>query len=312
LEDIAGGHMSVTTLTQYLGIAASVFLGAGFAIVIYIAAKYPTEAPPITGLLGMRRREALRDVSGWAQLEPLIRWLGARVQGFIGANQTQTLSKDIQTGGDFLGLRPQEFVGLSVFALVSGGIIGALLGYLADMPLLFVLVPALALALPYMALKNKVRERMLVIGRTLPSSLDILSLSMSAGKDLPGAIAEYVEKARNPKDPLVEEYRLVLMRTQTGQTRRQALEEFMDRVPVDSVREFVFAVVQAEARGNPVADALAVQAEASRRKRSVTAEEKAAKAAVKLIAPIMLLFFCILLLIVGPMIIKLQSTGLGG
>lgn len=304
--------MSVTTITQCLGLGACVLLGAFIGVVTYLAAKNPTEDPPTTGLLGMRRREALRDVSGWPQIEPLVRWLGARVQSLLGAKRAQTLSEDIRTGGDFLGLRPQELVGLSVLGFVAGSLAGALVGYLADMPLLFVLTPALGAALPFMALKNKVRERMLVIGRTLPSSLDILSLSMSAGKDLPGAIAEYVEKSRNPKDPLVEEYRLILMRTQTGQTRRQALEEFMVRVPVDSVREFVFAVVQAEARGNPVADALAIQAEASRRKRSVTAEEKAAKAAVKLIAPIMLLFFCILLLIVGPMIIKIQSTGLGG
>jgi tight adherence protein C len=72
----------------------------------------------------------------------------------------------------------------------------------------------------------------------------------------------------------------------------------------------VGAVVQAELRGNPVAHVLRIQAEVSRTRRSVRAEEAAAKAGVAMVAPLMMVFVCILILIVAPMIMKLQQGGM--
>jgi tight adherence protein C len=73
------------------------------------------------------------------------------------------------------------------------------------------------------------------------------------------------------------------------------------------VKEFVGAVVQAELRGNPVANVLRIQAEVSRTRRSVRAEEAASKAGVAMVAPLMLVFLCILILIVAPMVMKMQQ-----
>jgi tight adherence protein C len=74
------------------------------------------------------------------------------------------------------------------------------------------------------------------------------------------------------------------------------------------VREFVNAVVQAEERGNPVADVLLIQAGVSRMRRSVKAEESAAKAGVAMVGPLFLLFGCIMLLVVAPMVIRLAQA----
>jgi tight adherence protein C len=54
---------------------------------------------------------------------------------------------------------------------------------------------------------------------------------------------------------------------------------------------------------------LRIQAEVSRRKRTVRAEESASKAGVAMAGPLMLVFLTILLLIVGPIVIRLQSSG---
>jgi len=71
----------------------------------------------------------------------------------------------------------------------------------------------------------------------------------------------------------------------------------------------VGAVVQAEMRGNPVVEVLRIQAEVSRRKRTVRAEEAASKAGVAMIGPLVLVFVCILMLIVAPIVMKLQASG---
>ena len=92
------------------------------------------------------------------------------------------------------------------------------------------------------------------MNRRLPYAIDLLALGMGAGLDFPGAVRQVVEKSGAPDDPLVEEFTLILQGLNLGRTRRQALEDFAERVPSDAVKEFVGAVVQAELRGNPVAE----------------------------------------------------------
>ena len=147
------------------------------------------------------------------------------------------------------------------------------------------------------------------INRRLPYAIDLLSLAMGAGLDFPGSVRQVVEKSGSPDDPVVEEFTLILQSLQLGRTRRQALEEFAQRAPVDSVVEFVGALVQAELRGNPVAEVLRIQAEVARRKRTVRAEEAAARAGVQMMMPLVLVFLCILILIVAPIIMRIQSSG---
>ena len=94
-----------------------------------------------------------------------------------------------------------------------------------------------------------------------------------------------------------------------GRTRKQALIALCERAPTTAVTEFSWALIQAEEQGNPVADVLLVQAGVARMRRSVRAEEAAAKAAVKMVGPLFLLFACVMLLVLGPMILKLSEGG---
>jgi tight adherence protein C len=132
---------------------------------------------------------------------------------------------------------------------------------------------------------------------------------MGAGLDFPGAVRQVVEKSGTADDPVVEEFTLILHNLQLGRTRRSALEGFADRVPVPGVVEFVGAMVQAELRGNPVVEVLRIQAEVARRKRTVRAEEAAAKAGVAMMGPLVLVFLAIMILIVSPIVMKLQMGG---
>jgi tight adherence protein C len=151
-------------------------------------------------------------------------------------------------------------------------------------------------------------ERRRAIQNGLPYVVDLLALGLSAGLDFPGALSRVVEKSSNPNDPLVEELNLVLQELQVGKTRKDALAQFAERVPSDSVVEFVSAVTQAEESGNPLGRVLQIQAEVSRQRRSVRAEEAASRASVKMIGPLVLLFGAILLLIVSPMVLELEGT----
>jgi tight adherence protein C len=159
-----------------------------------------------------------------------------------------------------------------------------------------------------MLISGEAQKRIKQVNRGLPFVIDLMALAMSAGLDFPGAIRQVVEKSSDQSDALVEEFTRLLQELQLGRTRKQALTDFSDRVPTDQVVEFVNAVLQAEAKGNPVADVLQIQAGVSRLRRSVRAEELAAKAGVAMVGPLFLLFFCIMLLVMAPMIMKLSQA----
>jgi tight adherence protein C len=209
------------------------------------------------------------------------------------------------------GLLPEELVGLSIITGVTGLAAGWVLGVLSGMGgLLVIACGGFGAVAPSMTLSSTAADRFKDVNRRLPYAIDLLALAMGAGLDFPGAVRQVVEKSGAPDDALVEEFTLMLQGLQVGRTRKQALEDFADRVPSDPVKEFVGAVVQAELRGNPVANVLRIQAEVSRNRRSVRAEEAAAKAGVAMVAPLMMVFVCILILIVAPMIMKLQQGGM--
>lgn len=301
----------MTPLTSGLfRVLTLVAVGVALFILAYVAAASPTGEGKRLGLRGLKRQRALETVPLWSAVEPTLRWLGARFSGLVSVKYREELNRKIALAGDYLGLLPEEVIGFSVLAGVTGLIVGTLLGWASGVGNVVVFAGLfIGAATPFMRISGAAAERMKFVNRRLPYAIDLLALSMGAGLDFPGSVRQVVEKSGSPDDPVVEEFTLILQSLQLGRTRRQALESFAERVPVDTVVEFVGAVVQAELRGNPVADVLKIQAEVTRRKRSVRAEEAAAKAGVKLIGPLVLVFVAILLLVVSPIVLKMQQSG---
>jgi tight adherence protein C len=290
-------------------LALCVMVGLSLFLLAYAAVDAPVGDGKRMGLRGLKRQRAIEKNELWASVEPLVRWLGMRVSGLLSQEIKDDLNHKVAVAGDWMGLIPEEVISLSivgcVFGVAFGGIIGAMLG-LGGM--LAILCGGFGAVAPSMTIQSTSAERFKNVNRRLPYAIDLLALGMGAGLDFPGAVRQVVEKSGAPDDPMVEEFTLILQGLQVGRTRRQALEDFGARCPTDSVLEFVGSVVQAEQRGNPVAQVLRIQAEVSRQRRSVRAEEAASKAGVKMIGPLVLVFLAILLLIVSPMMMNIQQN----
>jgi len=300
-------HAPVLLLLRVASCAATF---VALFIVIFVIASTPTVEGRRLGLRGLKRRRALEKVPLWATLEPLVRWLGARFAALLSVGQKRTLNHQIALAGDYMGLLAEEVVGFSLVCAILGIFVGAVAGALTGMGGIMVIGCCLLGAiLPQMQVSGAAADRMKNVNRRLPYAIDLLALAMGAGLDFPGAVRQVVEKSGAPEEPVVEEFTLLLQSLQLGRTRRQALEEFAARVPINSVVEFVGSLVQAEMRGNPVVEVLRIQAEVSRRQRSVRAEEAASKAGVAMIVPLVLVFVAILILIVAPIVMKLQKEG---
>jgi tight adherence protein C len=282
-------------------------VGVSLFLVVYAMASAPTRIASRLGLRGLKRQRALSEPGMWPQFEPLVRWLGVRVSGLLPDEQRNKLDEQITMAGDYLGITTDEYLALCVLSFIGCVIAGVVLGYMADNYTIPVLLGPVGAFLPYMQITGAAQDRQKEISRGLPYVIDLMALAMGAGLDFPGAVRQVVEKSSNPNDPIVEEFTLILQTLNIGQTRKEALSEFARRCPVEAVKEFVGALVQAEERGNPVADVLQIQATSSRTRRSVRAEEMAAKAGVAMTGPLMLVFASVMILIMGPMALKMST-----
>jgi len=288
-----------------LSVAVSVF-ALGFA-----SAHAQQGASLRLGLRGLKRHRALAGNAGWRLIEPAVRWMGERIRGLLGETQRRYLDRQIEVAGDFMGLLPEEFVALNLLTVVAGAFAGWALGAASGLShLATALGTGYGLLGLHLAVSNTAAARLQRISRELPHAIDLLSLSVGAGLDLPGAIAQVIAKSGDATTPLLEELALVLSSLELGRTRRQALEEFSRRAPCDAVLEFVTATVQAELRGTPIATVLQIQASVARQRRSTRAEEVAAKAGVKLLLPLALAFLSVLILVVAPIVVKLSRTSM--
>lgn len=287
---------------------AALLIVVAVGLVAYTIANTEQRTANRLGLRGLKRQRELAGNEFWASIEPTVRWLGMRLSGIPTDEQREQLDRQISLAGDFLGLTAEEYLALFVVSGIGGCLGGEILGVVLGMGSLLAVVGfVLGIAAPYMVVSGIAHERMKLISRGLPYTIDLMALSMSAGLDFPGAVRQVVSKSSNPDDPLVEEFTLVLQTLNLGRTRKDALLDFSRRAPIPAATEFVNALVQAEERGNPVAEVLTIQAQTSRTRRSVRAEEMAAKAGVKMAGPLMLIFFAVIGLIVAPAMMNIMA-----
>lgn len=287
------------------GYVAMAMIGAGIGVGVYTLGRNRPEDSPRLGLRGKKRLQALEKGGLFATCEPMIRMVAGWIAYFPLSNTRRRVDELIKHAGDWLGLTANEFLALCVLGGVGMGLFGLLFANVAEFPsILFAPFAALGALLPYFQITGERDRRFKECNRALPGSIDLASLCMGAGLDFPGAIRQIVDKSGNREDALHEQWEIILQELELGRTRRQALENFADRVPTEAVRDFVSAVVQSEEKGNPLAEILRIQAAMMRMRRSVMAEEAAARAALLLMGPLVLIFFSILLCLMGPFIIQ--------
>jgi tight adherence protein C len=260
------------------------------------------------GMRGLKRQRALLRPT-WASVEPFIRWTGVRVSKLLDSKTRAQLDAQLMYAGDFLGMSADDYFA----AILCSGVVGGALGFAIS--LFVTAVPGWCLvivgfvvggAVPYLIVDNARASRFTAISRGLPYAIDMMALSMSAGLDFPGSLQQVVEKSQ-ANEALREELQYMLQQLTLGSTRMQVLRELATRAPLESVREFVQALIQAEDRGNPVASVLEVQATTARARRSNQAEKAAASMRGKMVIPAMMLMGVGMMLIAVPSSMMIQK-----
>ena len=289
---------------------AMLMVAAGLFLSVWTLGKNKPEDSPRLGNRGYKRQRAIEAGGLFVSFEPMIRMVAGWVAYFPMTDQRRAIDELLKHAGDWLGMTPNEFISVSLIATFFGTALGLIVLTVTESPpIFFVVFAAIGGMIPYFQVTGERNRRFKEVNRALPGSIDLASLCMGAGLDFPGAIRQIVEKAGNREDALVEEFERLLQELELGRTRRQALENFAERAPTEAVRDFVGAVVQAEEKGNPLAEVLRIQATMLRMRRSVMAEEAATRAAMLLMGPLMLIFGAIILCLLGPFMVQVSQSG---
>lgn len=224
------------------------------------------------------------------------------------------IENKLNMAGGFGGFSADQFLVLSVGAAIIFGVATILLGGFVKVHgnklISYVVIAGeIGLLTPYGLLLFKVAKRKNRLQRDLADVLDLLTVSVEAGLGFDAALVKLSEKMRGP---LVEEFSRVLQEMRMGVQRREAFRALSLRCNVPDITVFTSALIQADQLGASLANVLRVQSASMREVRRQRTEEKAQKAPVKMLIPLVFLIFpVIFIVLLGPAGLMISKSIIG-
>jgi tight adherence protein C len=147
------------------------------------------------------------------------------------------------------------------------------------------------------------------MGRSFPDAMDLLLICVESGMSIEHAFRKVAQEIGNQSIQLAEELTLTTAELSFLPDRRSAYENLSLRTGIESVKQIVTVLIQAERYGTPLGAALRVVSKESRDNRMLLAEKKAAALPPKLTVPMILFFLPVLFaVIMTPAIIQINRT----
>jgi tight adherence protein C len=184
-------------------------------------------------------------------------------------------------------------------------------GYLrADITILWACVMAgVGSILPSLWLDRAIVRHQIFLRKSLPDFLDLMIVCLEGGLSLQETIRRVSDELRLAHPDLADELSIVQRDIELGATVDQALKRFATRTDYEGVRTLSTFIREAQRFGTNITEALRSHADMLRSQREQAAEEKAQKAAVKILIPTLLLIFpAIFVVAVGPAVIQIQEA----
>ncbi len=156
-------------------------------------------------------------------------------------------------------------------------------------------------------LENKLKKKYESIRADFPDMVGKLVLLVNAGMNLNRAWEKICVETKK-KSPLYLELKATYLQIQGGKPEGEAYEEFARRCRVREITKFVTLVIQNLKKGSDdMVPLLRLQAEECWELRKQRAKQLGEEASAKLLIPMMIMFIGILIIVVLPAVLQLNS-----
>lgn len=152
-------------------------------------------------------------------------------------------------------------------------------------------------------ISKKITKRIVEIIKSLPYTLDLITVSVEAGLSLDGAIGRIVGAINGP---LSDEFGQTLKEMRMGIEKKIALKNMSARIGNRDLTMILSSIIQADELGVSLGKILRIEGDQLREKRKQIAREKAMKAPIKILFPLIIFIFpTIFLVVLGPAVISM-------
>src|SRR6266550_4776864 len=252
---------------------------------------------------GFSHREHAEESPGGLRdkLDDVATKVGSVVGGRSG-HSDRAIKKDLISAGLY-HVTPGRFLGYRVLSALGFPILWIWLGVSAGVKpvalvLLTFVIGFLGWWLPARILRERANQRMNEIDYQLPELIDLLVVTIEAGLGFVGSLQMAAGRISNP---LGEEIQPTLQEQSMGLSIQEALLNMLARSDTPSMRSFVRSIVRGETLGVSIGQIMRDLAQEMRRRRRAVAQEKAQKAPIKILFPLVILIFpAMFVILLGP------------
>ncbi|HET7339180.1 MAG TPA: type II secretion system F family protein [Candidatus Dormibacteraeota bacterium] len=299
--------MAALYVAVLLGVVAAIGV---FTSVWSFVPSAPTNADVVEGRLRvyetgvpltveqMELREPFMD----RVVRPFLKRVGKLIEQSLPEKARQQLSLSLQVAGRPGGMSAGDFIAVRYALTAALCVLGILIGVLVRNPIALALLAAVGAVVglygPTFWLRSRLNQRRNEIQLELPDAIDVLVVCVEAGLTFESAVERVVEKYDNA---LSEEFGRVMQEIRLGRGRLEALEDMGERTGVDELNNFVQAIIQSEQLGSGISRILRIQSDEIRMKRLLSAQERGARASLKMLLPMLgCIFPTLWVILLGP------------
>lgn len=206
---------------------------------------------------------------------------------------------NVLTGEDFYAFKLFLIIGFPIAFLGVRMFMGA------DWPMSTIpIAGVIGYFYPDLWIRGKIEKRQKDIIMNMPFSVDMLALSVEAGLDFIAAMAKVIEKSK--KNPLSDEFDIVIKEIKIGASRAEALRNLSWRIDLIQISSFCATLIAADSVGASIGPILKSLALEIRQKKSSEVEKAGATAATKILFPMMFLIVpSVLIIVFSPIILEM-------
>jgi tight adherence protein C len=220
----------------------------------------------------------------------------------------ETAIRNMLMAAGIYGFGARRFTGYRVLAAAGAVLTELWLGITGGYAPAFVMIGAVVAlvvgwTVPLSIVRRRGERRLAKIDYSLPELIDLLIVTVEAGLSFNASLVVASERLEGP---LGQELRLALQEQAMGLATSEALQHMLERADTPAMRSFVRSMLQGETLGVSIGRILRELAQEMRKRRRASAEERAQKAPIKILFPLIFMIFpAMFVILLGPAVASL-------